>query len=39
MKGFYIEGYYYGYVPSVGKYWQFKSETTYCEFLRERGEI
>lgn len=31
-KGYYANGYYHGYVPSVGKYWQFESESAYCEF-------
>lgn len=39
MKGYYANGYYHGYVPSVDKYWQFESESAYYEFLRERGEV
>lgn len=29
MKGYYISNAYMGYIPSVGKYWQFESETAY----------
>ena len=38
-KGYYANGYYHGYVPSVGKYWQFESKSAYREFLHERGEF
>lgn len=37
-KGFYTEFAYMGFVPSVGKYWQFESEADYREYLREVGE-
>ena len=39
MKGYYVSYAYMGYIPSIGKYWQFESETAYKNFLRERGEI
>ena len=39
MKGYYTNSAYMGYIPSVGKYWQFESEAAYKNFLRERGEI
>lgn len=39
MKGYYTNGAYFGYIPSIGKYWQFDTETEYVDFLRERGEI
>lgn len=39
MKGYYTSYAYMGYIPSVGKYWQFESETEYINFLMERGEI
>lgn len=39
MKGYECNGYYYGYIPSVRKYWQFESENAYIEYMRERGEI
>lgn len=38
MKGYYINSVYMGYIPSIGKYWQFESETAYIEFMKERGE-
>ena len=28
-----------GFIPSVGKYWQFESETAYINYMREAGEI
>lgn len=28
-----------GFIPSLGKYWQFESETAYRNYLIERGEI
>ena len=37
-KGFYTEFAYMGFVPSVGKYLQFESETDYRKYLREVGE-
>lgn len=39
MKGYYISNAYMGYVPSIGKYWQFESETAYRSYLIERGEL
>lgn len=39
LKGFYTEFAYMGFVPSVGKYLQFTSESEYRNYLRERGEI
>lgn len=39
MKGYYNGYAYMGYIPSLGKYWQFESETEYKEFLAERGEV
>lgn len=39
MKGYYVSYAYMGYIPSIGKYQQFESETAYKNFLRERGEI
>lgn len=39
MKGYYTNSTYMGFVPSIGKYWQFESETAYRNYLRERGEI
>ena len=39
MKGYYTANAYMGFVPSVGKYWQFESEAAYKNFLSERGEI
>ena len=38
-KGYYTSFAYMGFIPSIGKYWQFESETAYREFLEERGEI
>lgn len=37
-KGYYSGYAYFGYIPSVGKYWQFESENEYRNYLRERGE-
>lgn len=39
MKGYYISNAYMGYIPSVGKYCQFESETAYKNYLIERGEL
>lgn len=39
MKGYYINGVYFGYIPSIRKYMQFESEDAYIEYVRERGEI
>lgn len=39
MKGYYTSNSYMGYIPSVGKYWQFESETAYKNYLIERGEL
>lgn len=39
MKGYYTSFAYFGYVPSIGKYQQFESETEYRNYLIERGEI
>lgn len=39
MKGYYISNAYMGYIPSVGKYWQFESENAYKNYLIERGEL
>ena len=38
MKGFYTNSVYMGYIPELGKYWQFESETAYKEYMKERGE-
>ena len=38
MKGYYTNSAYMGYIPSIGKYWQFESETAYRDYMRERGE-
>ena len=38
MKGYYTNSAYMGYIPSVGKYWQFESETAYRNYMKERGE-
>lgn len=39
VKGFYNGFAYMGYIPSLGKYQQFESETEYRNYLRERGEV
>ena len=39
MKGYYTNSVYMGFIPSVGKYWQFESETAYINYMREVGEI
>lgn len=38
-NGYYIGSSYIGFIPSLGKYWQFESETAYIEFLKDRGEL
>ena len=38
-NGYYSWSAFMGFVPSVGKYWQFESETAYRNYLKERGEI
>ena len=39
MKGYYTNSVYMEFIPSVGKYWQFESETAYINYMREVGEI
>jgi hypothetical protein len=39
MKGYYVSNAYMGYIPSIGKYQQFESETAYRNYLIERGEL
>ena len=39
MKGYYTSNVYMGFIPSIGKYWQFESETAYINYMREVGEI
>lgn len=38
-KGYWNGSSYIGFIPSLGKYWQFESETAYEEYLEERGEL
>ncbi len=35
MKGYYMNSVYMGYIPSIGKYWQFTSEEEYKNYMRE----
>lgn len=35
MKGYYINSVYMGYIPSIGKYWQFPSENEYRDYIKE----
>ena len=37
-KGYYTNSVYMGFVPSIGKYLQFESETAYINYIREKGE-
>ena len=37
-KGYYTNSAYMGFVPSIGKYLQFESETAYINYIREKGE-
>lgn len=39
MRGYYTGSYYYGFIPSIGKYWRFATEREYIDFLKERGEV
>ena len=39
LNGYYTWSAYMGFVPSIGKYQQFESETAYRNYLMERGEI
>ena len=39
MKGYYTNSAYMGYIPSIGKYWQFESENAYIDYMKEVGEI
>lgn len=39
MRGYYNGFAYMDFVPSIGKYQQFESETAYKNYLIERGEI
>ena len=38
IKGYYTNNVYMGFIPSVGKYWQFESETAYREYLEEKAK-
>ena len=38
MKGYYTNSAYMGYIPSIGKYQQFESESEYINYMREVGE-
>lgn len=38
-KGYYTSFAYMGFIPSIGKYLQFASETEYRNYLIERGEM
>ena len=35
MKGYYNGFAYMGYILSIGKYWQFASESEYYEYVKE----
>lgn len=35
MKGYYTQNAYYGYLPSIGKYLQFATETEYITYYKE----
>jgi len=35
MKGYYISDAYMGYIPSIGKYQQFESESAYIQYMKE----
>ena len=35
VKGYYNNSVYYGYIPQLGKYWQFESESAYREYMYE----
>jgi hypothetical protein len=39
IKGYYLNSVYMGYIPSIGKYWQFESETAYINYIREMEEL
>ena len=39
MKGYYTNYAYMGFIPSIGKYLQFESETAYRNYIKEVGEI
>lgn len=39
MRGYYANSVYMGFIPSVGKYWQFKNKSQYENYLKEVGEI
>ena len=39
MKGYYTNSVYMGFIPSIGKYLQFESETAYRNYIKEVGEI
>lgn len=39
MRGYYNGFAYMGFIPSIGRYLQFESETEYKNYLIERGEI
>ena len=38
IKGYYTNNVYMGFIPSVGKHWQFESETAYRNYMKEVGE-
>lgn len=35
MKGYYNGFAYMGFIPSIGKYQQFESESTYIQYMKE----
>lgn len=35
MKGYYTNSVYMGFIPSVGKYWQFENESAYIQYMKE----
>lgn len=35
MKGYYNRFAYMGFIPSIGKYQQFESETAYIQYMKE----
>lgn len=39
VKGYYTSTAYMGYVPSIGEYRPFESETEYILYMEESGEI
>lgn len=39
LKGYYSNDVYFGFIPSIGKYMQFETETAYRDYMNETEGI